>query len=143
MKKKTELVSRGLIIQEGKILVCRDKMNKNYFLPGGHVEFREFSSDALSRELKEELFLEAKEMSFIGVAENMYSVRGSSYHEINFVYRVEHNGLGFSSKEEHIEFSFFTAEEFKESDVRPVELKKAVLCWLKEGQFFHVKTIDQ
>ncbi len=129
-------------MDKGKILVCRDKKNMNYFLPGGHIEFREFSSDALSRELKEELSLEVREMTFIGVVENMYEVRGNSYHEINFVYSVSHRGLDARSMEEHIEFSLFSPEEFKREDVRPVKLKEALLNWIKNEKFFHVKTID-
>lgn len=65
--KNIEVISRAVLLNKKKILVCKDKKNKNYFLPGGHVEFGEFSKDALLRELKEEVSLDIKKAELIGV----------------------------------------------------------------------------
>ncbi len=140
---KIEIIARGLITGGKKFLVCRDKMNENYFLPGGHIEPGEFSSDALFRELKEELALETKNFYFIGIVENIYSLKGNRHQEINFIYSVEHESFSFQSKEDHIEFSFFSVEEFAKADVRPTKLKEALLKWREDKNFFHVKTIDR
>ena len=51
--------SNGLIINNGKILTTREKGRKLCLLPGGGVEENETPKQALIRELKEELGIEA------------------------------------------------------------------------------------
>lgn len=63
--KKIDVLVRALIVQKGKILVCK-KLNRDYyFLPGGHVDFGESLRESLKRELKEELGLKIKKSNFI------------------------------------------------------------------------------
>ncbi len=140
--KKIEIISRGVVFSKNKILVCKNKGNKNYFLPGGHVEFGEFSQNALLRELKEELSLEAEETDFIGTIENIYKARGETHQEINFLYLVKCGKLNIKSNEEHIEFFLFSQEELKEKDVRPKKIKKALLKWKSDEEIFHITTKD-
>ncbi len=140
---KIEIISRAIIEKKEKILVCRDKINENYFLPGGHVEFGEFSEKALLRELKEELSLETEDIKIIGIAENMYEAKGKFHHEINFVYHVKGKQITPESNEEHIEFSLFNYKEFEKRDVRPKKLKNAVLLWKKNKKFFYITINDQ
>ncbi len=139
---KIEIISRAVIIKEGSILVCRDKANKNYFLPGGHMEFGEFSADTLSRELKEELSLRTSDAELIGIAENKYFARGKCHQEINLVYKVDYKDLRIESKEDHIEFTLFSKKEFQKNDIRPRDLKEAVLSWQNNRKFFHIITVD-
>lgn len=139
---KIEVISRALIIKDDKILVCKDKKNKNYFFPGGHIDTGEFAKDALRRELMEELSLKTKNFSFIGVVENKYIARKKEHHEINFVYYVTYYNFKKESVEDHLDFFLFDINEFKRADIRPKELKKAILVWRKEKKFFHIETID-
>lgn len=55
MKKEIEVCARLVILVGESILVCRATDKDHYFLPGGHVEYGEDISAALSREMVEEL----------------------------------------------------------------------------------------
>ncbi len=138
-----EIISRAVIIEKGKILLCQEKGKQYFFLPGGHVEFGEFSEEALLRELEEEFFVDVKETELIGIAENRYFSREEEKQEVNFIYKVEYEGLNAESKESHIEFHFLTKEEFAKEDIRPADLKRMITKWQNDGKFFHIKMIDK
>ncbi len=140
--KKIETISRVLIISDGRFLVCKDKLNENYFLPGGHVEFGEFSNEAVVRELNEELSLNIYNFYLIGIVENIYFAHKKNKHEINLVYFAETKDISIESKEDHIEFFLFSKKDFEKKDIRPKDLKKAILCWQENRKFFNITTKD-
>ncbi len=140
--KKIEIISRAVIIKEEDILVCQEKNSNYYFLPGGHVEFGEFSKEALLRELQEELFINVSDTDIIGVVENQYSTRGEDRQEINFIYKIDYSDINIKSKEEHIDFYFLPINSLEKEDVRPKDLKEAIIKWNKDKKFFNIKTID-
>ena len=73
-----------------KILVCRATdtvKNETYYRPlGGGIEFQEFASEALKREISEELSQEIKDEKFLGVLENRFILDGVPKHEIIMVF---------------------------------------------------------
>ena len=48
---KIELIARGIIINDGKILLCDNLKKGYYFLPGGQIEEGEDIETALKREM--------------------------------------------------------------------------------------------
>ena len=70
-------VVAGVIVREGRLLVCQRKENASFPLkwefPGGKVERDERHEDALRRELMEELAVEAGELSEIYRHTHKYS----------------------------------------------------------------------
>ncbi len=50
----------GVILRDGKLLAMRDENSPYYYLPGGRVRFRERAEDAILREIREELGVDAK-----------------------------------------------------------------------------------
>ena len=54
-----ETIARGVCIQNGKVLLCRAKGGSTSYLPGGHIEFGETGRQALVREIKEEMGVDA------------------------------------------------------------------------------------
>lgn len=135
-KKKFDICVRALIQKEGKILVCYHKKKNYYFFPGGHIEFGERAKDALFRELKEELDLSIKKITFVGIVENFYQEDKENHHEINFVFKVEVKNVKDNSKENHIDFFFLDLKDFAKKDILPLALKKAILNWLKNKKIF-------
>lgn len=134
-----ELLVRGLIIRDKKILVCQTEGRDYCFLPGGHVEFGEPMQLALEREMKEELGVSILNAQFIGGVENIFTQSEDAKHEISFLYDVDIDGDSFESQEDHIRFYWLTYEEFAEQKVMPPALKDAVLQWIVEKKPFFIE----
>jgi 8-oxo-dGTP diphosphatase len=126
-----EIITRAVILDKGKILLCKKKGNDYYFLPGGHVEFGETAEQALARELKEELDIETDKIEYIGTVENIFSEKGENHHEINLLFSVEPKNHSSVSNENHIDFFWTDIAKLAGESVEPVALKKAILQ--KEG----------
>ena len=84
-----EVIARGVCVQDGKILLCRAKGGATTYLPGGHIEFGETGRQALVREVKEELGVDAEAGAFLGVVENAFQQHGKPHAEINLVYELK------------------------------------------------------
>ena len=84
-----EVIARGVCVQEGKILLCRAKGGATTYLPGGHVEFGETGRQALVREVKEEMGVDAETGAFLGVVENAFEQHGKPHAEVNLVYELK------------------------------------------------------
>ena len=83
-----ETIARGVCLREGRLLLCRAKGGSTTYLPGGHIEFGETGRQALVREVKEELGLDAQTGKFLGVVENAFTQHGKPHAEINLVYEL-------------------------------------------------------
>lgn len=137
-KNEVEICARAVIRNRGKILVCWHKLKKYYFFPGGHVDFGEAAESALMRELKEELDIRVKKVSFIGIVENIYKDKDDKekHHEINLVFEVFAEKTKDKSKEDHIDFVFLDSKEFQKEKILPLSLRKSIIKWLKDKKIF-------
>ena len=84
-----EVIARGVCVQDGKILLCKAKGGATTYLPGGHIEFGETGRQALVREVKEEMGVDAETGAFLGVVENAFNQHGKPHAEINLVYELK------------------------------------------------------
>lgn len=137
-----ELIARAFIEKDGKVLLCHGKGNKNWFFPGGHIEEGESAPVALLREINEEMGATGKVRAFLGASENKFEINGKITHEINLVFEVAlSEGSSYESKEDHLEFSWFSYDEIREMLVFPLSLRDAILAfqtkqkivWASEG----------
>ena len=101
-----EIIARGVCVQDGKILLCKAKGGATTYLPGGHVEFGETGRQALVREIKEELGLDAQAGAFLGVVENAFLQHGKPHAEINLVYALSLAEGETTAQEDWIEFEW-------------------------------------
>lgn len=125
------------VVQVGdKILIDNCDNAPFWGYPGGHVELGESTREAVVREVKEEIGVDAE------IIKNLASIQlfftredGKPFHEIGFYYlmkaniepknlTIEENDKGKLRKHQ---FRWVTKEELKNLDVRPTELKKIIL----------------
>jgi len=139
-KNQIEICVRAVVRDRDRILICWHKLKKYYFFPGGHIDFGEVAKLALMRELKEELDIKVKKLSFIGIVENIYKDKDDKdkHHEINIVFAVVAEKVRDKSLEDHIDFVFFNKKELQKEKILPISLKKSVIKWLKDKKPFWV-----
>ena len=53
---------------------------------GGHVEFAEFASETVHRELREEIGQSLTDVRLLGVLENIFQWNGATEHEVVFIF---------------------------------------------------------
>lgn len=93
--KNIRIAARGLIIDNGEILVFKHKQEFDYFsMPGGGVEYGESLSDAITRELKEETNIEAIVGSQRFIQELIINDTKDPYHLLEFFFLIK-NGADF------------------------------------------------
>jgi 8-oxo-dGTP diphosphatase len=87
-------VVAGLILREGRLLVCQRHMNSAFPLkwefPGGKVENDELPKDALKRELREELGIEVLESQEIFQQKHRYPAGPDVF--LNFFQVLQYEG---------------------------------------------------
>lgn len=125
-----ETIVRGVLVNNGKVLLCRAKGGKTSYLPGGHIDFGETSSQALVREMKEECGVDVQVGRFLGVVENSFLQHGRKHCEINLVYEMTSSSLPekIVSKEEWISFEWslprsFSSRRLLPESIRPLAAK--------------------
>ena len=92
MKAHIRVIAIGIFMHEARMLVLegRDPYDGRVFYRplGGGVEFGERGSEALARELHEELGTEIVEATYVGTLENIFTYNSEPHHEIVLVYRA-------------------------------------------------------
>ena len=132
-----ELIARALIQRDDEILLAHKIGEPNTFLPGGHIEYGEYTDIALKRELKEELGIEAEILEFVGTHEYQFKEEnGREHHEINFIYHAE-TPEPIQSKESHLEFQWCPVEKITEKTLLPEALPELIKEYLATGRIFH------
>jgi len=132
-----EVIARAVIFdaEKKKILFCAPKDKKYFYLPGGHVEWRETALSALRREIEEELGLKLKadQFSFAGAGENIFVQNNQNRHEVNLYFRLSGSlpDVGVSSREAHITFAWIPIEEISKKDILPASVKQRCAIWSK------------
>ena len=132
-----EIIARGIIIKNGKILLCKVKAKNNWFFPGGHVENGETVKEALARELQEEINVKPDSAEFIGINENKFIFQDEEHQEINIVFETRIFDTEVNCCEDHLEFSWFSLDDLEKMLILPEGLKKAVLGWRKDKKIFY------
>jgi 8-oxo-dGTP diphosphatase len=142
-KNNIHILSRGVFIDEGHILLCRtlDLKNNFFFLPGGHIEHQESAETALIRELKEETGNEFYIKRFLGCLEHSFEPGHNSIchnHEYNLVFEVGSNNLSSKDKipqvEKNIELIWIPFSQLPELEFRPGQFFVEIISkWLNNA----------
>lgn len=84
----------AVMIDRGKLLVMRDEFCTHYYLPGGRVRMHETAKDAVRRELREELNIEASVIRPLWLNENFFTLQpsGERVHELGIYFLMDVSG---------------------------------------------------
>lgn len=130
-----EIIARGLLVHQGRVLLCKNLKHGYFYLPGGHVEFTESASVALKREMIEECGQSVETGPLLLTTEQVFRGPKRMRHEINLVFHMEQLGGkstppdSVPSMEDKIDFEWVELAQLHETDFRPDELK----AWLMSG----------
>src|SRR5262249_25848076 len=78
-----EVISRGVLTRDGKVLLCRNEKGGYFYLPGGHLEFDESAAAALAREFEEECGIRIVLGDCVLVTEASFEAGRRRHHEVN------------------------------------------------------------
>ena len=127
----------AVIINDNKLLAMHDENSPYYYLPGGRVALHETAENAVLREIKEELKIDAEIIRPLWVNQGFFreDVTGERFHElcIYFLTDVSHTGLfdkgdKFRMYERHHvhDFEWLTFERLKKEYLYPVFIKEKI-----------------
>lgn len=78
----------AILLREDSVLLCRDNLNRLWYLPGGRVELGESSETALVREMSEELNVSVQIERLVWVVETFWASNPDRVHELCLYYLV-------------------------------------------------------
>ena len=137
---KLNIRAAGVIIHNGKMLVHRNINNDHYAIIGGRVEIGENSADTIKREIKEEIGKEIEITGYIATLENFFEMKGSKYHEIMFVHKVEFvneedKKIEYTMKnlegKDYLQYEWIDLDKIDQYSLLPTIMKDV----LREGEF--------
>jgi ADP-ribose pyrophosphatase YjhB (NUDIX family) len=78
----------AICLRDQHILLNTTPRFSFWWIPGGRVDMRESSNDALRREMREELGVEIEIGRLLWVLENFFHLDERAYHELAFLFEV-------------------------------------------------------
>lgn len=129
-----EVLARGVCVKRRRLLVCQSKGAENTYLPGGHVEWGEKTTDGLEREIEEELGCRAKVRDFLGAVEHTFIQQGKRHCEVNMVFRMDVPDLDPADPpeacESWISFAWIPLSSLERNHLEPWPLRKLIPGWV-------------
>ena len=118
MSKQPRAVAAALIQKDGKYLLTREVMangKERWIIPGGGIDFGESITEAIVREIKEELGLDIKVGEYIGHFESIFPE--VNYHSIIFFHHAEQVSDNIELEDCVLEVKYFEPDEIKDLDL--------------------------
>ena len=119
----------AIIETNDKILVHKFLDSDYWFLPGGRVQIGEIAQDAVLRELKEELDIEAKVSGFPFIVENLFRLSGELFHEICLFFNVDPGTSELPKDHEirdNVQFLWIHKSKINDYNLQPEFLKNTL-----------------
>lgn len=129
----------AVIVDGGRILAMHDGRSAYYYLPGGRVEMSEAAEDAVLRELREELGIEARIERPLWLNQGFFTedTCGERFHELCIYYLVDVSGTDLLARGErfersegrlHLSFEWLAFERLEKEYFYPTFLKRAIFA---------------
>jgi ADP-ribose pyrophosphatase YjhB (NUDIX family) len=106
---------RAAVIQDGKLLMVRERMDGGWTLPGGWADVGDVPSEAAERETWEEAGFRVKAHKLVGVYDANRSGPLEIFHAYKLVFLCELLGGAAQTSIETSEVAFFALEEIPSS----------------------------
>ena len=127
----------AIIINNEKLLVMKDERSPYYYLPGGRVKLHETAENAILRELKEEMNIDATIERPLWLNQSFFveDVNNEKYHEICLYFLIDIRKTNFPVTENAIElyeknkkliFEWLRFEELEKQYLYPHFIKKEI-----------------
>lgn len=133
-----ERISRAIIVNDGKILLCKSAVKNSVgFLPGGHIETGESDETALAREIVEEIGRKITNLKKVSEIKNSYMRDGIVINEILYTFLVKLDSCeNIISVEDHLKYEWIPIEELSAENFMPAKTIDGVLKAVKENMDF-------
>jgi ADP-ribose pyrophosphatase YjhB (NUDIX family) len=79
----------AIIVRNEHVLLNTMDHVDMWWIPGGRIDMREVASEALRREIREELDVEIRVGQLIWVVENFFHLNGRDFHELEMLFHGE------------------------------------------------------
>lgn len=128
----------AIIINSENLLVMKNERTPYYYLPGGRVKLHETAENAVLREIKEELEIEANIIRPLWLNQSYFTedVNREKYHEVCLYFLIDISDTNLSSKgnnflltengKHHNVFSWIPFNELNNSYLYPQFIKKRI-----------------
>jgi len=109
------IVCSAFVKKNGKFLFVFDPKFKTWRVPGGRSDFGEKLEDALKREMKEEINIEAKNLKFLGFGQDLQYHFGHKENKSRVImyFFVKVTGKVVVDKREALEYKWVSLNEIK------------------------------
>lgn len=121
----------ALIVNNRRLLVTRDNRGV-YYTIGGGVAVNETSSNALRREVKEEIGGDIKSSQLAFIVENFFTQNDENFHNVEFHYLVELENIPQMNMSENgtiQQCEWVAFDHLADMDLRPSFLKDKLPQW--------------
>ena len=127
----------AVILQDGKLLAMRDERSPYSYLPGGRVRLHETMEDAVVREVREELGIDASILRPLWLNQGFFveDVSGEKYHELCLYFLMDISATDLCARGEtftqqegnrvHV-FRWLPIESLKDEYLYPLFIKKKI-----------------
>lgn len=117
-----------IIKNENRVLLHKKSGDEFWNLIGGRVWLGESSTEAIRREIREELGTDCKINTLIKVCENFFIMNDTAYHEILMIFSVElTNDVCLEKMEEGLIFKWFDIADVESLSIKPDFTKTLLL----------------
>ena len=126
----------ALIMENSKrqILLTKRKFapKKNYWdLPGGFINFKETAEESLRREIKEELNITLKQLTYFGSYWSYYPYKKIRYQTLCLAFTSHYDGQKISVNDDVKDYRFFSYKQISLDKISFVDIKTALKDYLK------------